>query len=74
MATVSDLIDKIDDIKNDNNGNDGLNRTRSAFACMTVGAIVGLMVGYSKKWNLFYSIIGGGAVGSIAGAMFTKKS
>lgn len=73
MASISELLDKVDQIKNENAGNDGLNRTRAGVASMIVGALVGVMIGYSKKWNLFYSAIGGGVAGGVIGTLFTPK-
>lgn len=70
---VEDILDKAERIKNGQD-NDHTARSRSAVACGIVGGLVGLMVGYSKKWKLFYSAIGGMAIGATVGHLFVAKT
>lgn len=70
---IEDLLDKVDEIKNSDGSGNGP-RTRSAFAAVIVGGVVGMMVGYSKKWNLFYSAFTGAFIGGVAGALFVPKA
>jgi hypothetical protein len=74
MANIEDLLAKAESIKQEEEKNDGRNKLRSAFAGMIVGGITGLMIGYSRKWKLFYSIIGGATIGAAVTYVFTPKS
>jgi hypothetical protein len=74
MVDFDSLLEKIDEVKRE----DGTAspRAKSGFASFIVGGIVGTMVGYSKKWNLFYSAIGGAVLGGAIGSIIvpsTKK-
>jgi uncharacterized membrane protein len=73
-AVIEDLLAKAESIKNEEGKNDGNNRTRSAFAGLIIGAIGGTMIGYTKKWNLFYSALTGAILGSGVTYVFTPKS
>jgi len=70
---VEDILDKADRIKNGQD-DEHTARSRSAVACGIVGGLVGLMVGYSKKWKLFYSAIAGMAIGGLVGHAFVAKA
>lgn len=69
---VDDILDKADQIK-DSKGRSAGPRTRSAVAGIIIGGIVGIMVGYSKKWNLFYSTVTGAVIGGAAGSLLVSK-
>lgn len=62
------------DNKKPGNGMDGLNKGRAAVACLIVGTLIGLMVGYGKKWNLIYSGGAGAAIGGAMGLLITKNN
>jgi hypothetical protein len=68
---VDQILNKVDGIKNSQGGPSY--RNRSAFACMLVGGVTGLMIGFSKKWNLFYSALGGGLIGGVAGSLLVPR-
>lgn len=70
---IEDLLDKID-TGTSASKQDRSNRGKATVACVIAGLVVGLMVGYSKKWNLFYAAAGGAMIGGVAGAIFTPGS
>jgi hypothetical protein len=71
---IKSALDNLDKIKNGSeDSGDGMNKARAAFACGIIGTMTGLMVGYSKKWNLFYSAIVGGMIGVISASLFVPK-
>ena len=75
MADVKNILDTVDKIKNgEEQPSDGLNRTRGAIAAVIIGSITGLMIGYSRKFNLFYSAILGGVIGGVITAVFTPNN
>lgn len=74
MGKLSDLLDKGKELNNDDPGNDGLNRTRAAVACTLVGLLAGVMIGYSRKWNLAYAGLGGAGAGMLIGSLLTKNN
>ena len=49
---IEDMLDKVDHV-NDADGKRVGAKTRSAVAGALAGCVIGLMIGYSKKWNLF---------------------
>lgn len=67
----------LDQILDDKPGKDGKretsNRTKAGIACAVTGLVVGLMMGYSKKWNLFYAAAGGAVIGGAIGSIATPK-
>ena len=73
MFSIDPILQKVDQIKNEDKPVPGLSRTRSGVACLIVGTLVGLMIGHSRNWNLFYSAIGGGVVGGVVGTMLVPK-
>jgi len=73
MKSIDQVFEKIDQIKNEDTTGEGISRSRSGFASMIIGGICGLMIGYSKKWNLFYSAIGGSVLGGVVGTVLVPK-
>lgn len=67
------FIDQLLDKNEESGKNDKTNKTRAAIACGIAGLVVGLMLGYSKKWNLFYSGAAGAVIGGMAGSLATPK-
>lgn len=70
---VEDILDRVDQVK-DKNGKDSGAKTRAIVAGVIAGGIVGLMIGYSKKWNLFYSAVSGSFIGGGLGAILVPKT
>lgn len=72
MADIKTILDKVKSIGSTAPGThkDGTNKKKTALAAGSVGFVVGMMIGYSRKWNLFYSIAGGtvlfGVIGYLA--------
>lgn len=73
MADIESILDKVDQIKNEESDT-ATPRSRSGIAAIIVGGIVGIMVGASKKWNLFYSAIGGAVAGGVVGTLLVPKT
>lgn len=73
MPFIDEILDKVNTGK-DSAGKDRSNRSKAAIACVMAGIVVGLMIGSSKKWNLFYSAAGGGLIGGVVGGILTPGS
>jgi hypothetical protein len=67
---IDEILAKVDAVKSGERSP----RARGTVASAIIGGLAGLMIGYSKKWNLFYSILGGAVTGTIVGAVFIPKS
>ncbi len=69
---VDQLLERMGAVK-DSNGSTNSEKIKSTAACAIVGGLTGLMIGYSKKWNLFYSFVTGAAIAGIIGSAFVPK-
>lgn len=68
------ILDQLLDSKPGKNGKtEASNRAKAGIACAITGLVVGLMIGYSKKWNLFYAAAGGTVIGGAIGSLATPK-
>lgn len=52
---------------------DGMNKKRAAMSGACVGLVVGIVMTFVYKWNWFYSIAGGAAIGGVAAGVITPK-
>lgn len=74
MADFKQLLDETKRIASESDDHkDGMSKKRATFSGIVIGGIVGLMVGYSKKWNLIYSIVGGAAIGGVISRVLSPR-
>lgn len=73
MADIKTILDQVKNIGNPETHKDGTNKKRAAVAGGAIGLVVGTMIGYSRKWNMFYSIIGGVIVFGTLGYIIAPK-
>lgn len=77
MKYVKDILSKVEEATKpdaDNAKETPSNfKLRSSLAGAAVGGIVGLMIAYSKKWNMFYGVLGGAVLGGLIANLFTPK-
>jgi hypothetical protein len=63
-----DMLDKIASNKDKNANDIILEQTKGTFKGSAIGLLVGLYIGYSRKYNMFLS----GVVGALGGGLISK--
>lgn len=70
---IDELLDNAGRTKTADGGSKS-NKFKAAFACTVIGAVAGLAIGYSGKFNLFYSALTGAFIGGTAGTLFVPDT
>lgn len=74
MVDVKQIINNVKTIGNsDDEHKDGLGKKRAAFSGAMIGIVAGIAIGYTKKWNVALSAIGGGIIGGLIAGILSPR-
>ena len=70
---AKEVLDNIRNQKSSNPSEFLLDKSKGAVGAAFIGAGVGLVIGYNRKYNLFFSALIGSLSGAFIHKMFIKK-